>query len=87
MTDLIAKLTGKPVQEAMSECDFVNMIVGAAAGDMTKLADGLKTLKKGQLKKLYAAITGEQPEVGSEEVEDGEDGDEGDNEDEEIASA
>lgn len=68
MTESISRILGQPVSkpaeyqpltEALSEQDLVNMIMGVQDGDLRK---GLAALKKGQLKKIYAAITGHSTE-------------------------
>lgn len=82
MTESISRILGQPVNkpaeyqpltEALTEDDLVNMIMGVQDGDLRK---GLKALKKGQLKKIYGAITGQTPDCGA----DGAEGEEGDDE-------
>ena len=64
---LLGKTTPAPVYEAWEAPDFVNAILGACGDDTQKLSDGLKTLKKGVLKKLYTAVSGQAAPEGADD--------------------
>jgi len=55
---IVSKILGRKVEEALEVCDVVHMICGAAGEDKEALKKGLSALSKGQLKRVYNAITG-----------------------------
>lgn len=66
MNSTISKILGQPIQEAaLEQDDVIHMILGCCGSDQEKLKKGLKILSKGQLKKLYAEVSGKtvQPEA------------------------
>jgi len=49
---------GKKLQEAWTEADYANAIIGVCGQDFEKLRTGLSALSTQALKKLYTAIKG-----------------------------
>ena len=64
MSTIISRILGQKIQEAAwTESDIINAIVGCCGNDVEKWKEALGAIKKGQLKKIYSAASGQNIEA------------------------